>query len=421
MTEHRLNKLTLLLTLIYAALFNHNAAAQAPEMVNLSYKKLNVYLKGSDDLAKYFKANFDLVNYTRDPGTADIMILILNHSNANGGDSYKVIFEGGKDFAGTNDTLRISFQKSDSEETKYLGLLKIFKIGLVRYMSHTGYINGLKIKYVTGPDVRRPKLKDNWDFWVFSLSSSGALKAEESKKDYAFEGEALANRETNQSKIKLAVTLNNELQSFDVDSITTKSVSRSLDLKGTYVKSLGEHFSAGFYSEYYSSSFDNIKSEIKISPAVEYDYFPYSESLSREFTLKYMIGISDYRYYEETIYGKTKQNLFSHSIKVKYEFKEIWGNAQFSLEGSQFLNDLNKNRLEFSSDLDIRIFEGFYVTASLDMNWIHDQLYLPAQGATEAEILLNQKQLASQYKVKLNLGLTYSFGSIYNNVINTRF
>jgi hypothetical protein len=55
------------------------------------------------------------------------------------------------------------------------------------------------------------------------------------------------------------------------------------------------------------------------------------------------------------------------------------------------------------------------------MNWIHDQLYLPAQGATEAEILLNQKQLASQYKVKLNLGLTYSFGSIYNNVINTRF
>ena len=403
------------------AFFHNNAAAQAPGMMNESYKKLNVFLKGSDDLIKYFKANFSLVNYTRDPITAEIMILVLNHSTANGGDSYKVIFEGAKEFAGINDTLRISFQKSDSDETILLGMLKIFKIGLVRYMSHTGYVNGMKIRYLSEPSKRRNKTKDSWDYWVFSLSSSGSLKAEESKKDYTFEGEALADRETYASKLKIALSLSNELQTFNVDSVTTKSVSRSLDFKGTYVKSLGDHFSAGFYTEYFSSSFDNIKNELNFSPAVEYDYFPYSESLSREFTIKYKIGISGYDYYEKTIYGKTRQDLFSHSLKINYEFKEIWGNAQFSLKGSQFLSDLEKNRLEFSSDLDIRIFEGFYVTASLDMNWVHDQLYLPAEGATEAEILLNQKQLASQYEIKMNLGFTYSFGSIYNNVINTRF
>ena len=217
------------------------------------------------------------------------------------------------------------------------------------------------------------------------------------------------------------MTLNNEFQSFNVDSVTTKSVSRSFEFKGTYVKSLGNHFSTGFYTEYFSSSFENIKDELNFSPAVEYDYFPYLESLSREFNLKYMIGISIYNYYEETIYRKMKHNLFLHKLKVKYSFNEIWGNVQVSLEGSQYLNDLKKNRLEFNFNIDLRIFEGFYITSGLDMNWIHDQIYLPAEGATEAEILLDQKQLASQYEVKFNIGISYSFGSIYNNIINTRF
>lgn len=421
MIEKAFKKFTMIAALIYIIMIPRNAAAQVPgTMSGLNYK-LNVFLKESGDIAEFFKTNFDLVNYTRDPATADIMVLVLSHSTASGGNSYKIIFEGAKKFKGIDDSLRISFQNSDPEEKILLGLMRVFKIGLVRYMSHTDYVDGLKIKYTAEPHIHRARIKDNWDNWVFSLSSSGSLKAEESKQKYTFEGSALANRETNATKTKIFLTVNNEFLRFNADSVITKSVSRSLDFKGIYVKSLGDHLSTGFYTEYYSSSFDNIKSEINFSPAVEYDYFPYSESLSREFTIKYIIGISGYNYYEKTIYGKTKQNLFSHSLKVKYEFREIWGNAQFALEGSQFLSKLNKNKLEFSSDLDIRVFEGFSVTAGLDMNWIHDQLYLPAEGATEEEILLNQKQLASQYEIKLNLGLTYSFGAIYNNIINTRF
>jgi len=42
-------------------------------------------------------------------------------------------------------------------------------------------------------------------------------------------------------------------------------------------------------------------------------------------------------------------------------------------------------------------------------------------SATEEEILLEQRQLATQYDYFLSLGLRYTFGSIYSNVVNPRF
>jgi len=52
---------------------------------------------------------------------------------------------------------------------------------------------------------------------------------------------------------------------------------------------------------------------------------------------------------------------------------------------------------------------------------VHDQISLPRTGATEEEILLEQRQLQTGYKYRGNMGLTYTFGSIYNNVVNPRF
>jgi hypothetical protein len=46
---------------------------------------------------------------------------------------------------------------------------------------------------------------------------------------------------------------------------------------------------------------------------------------------------------------------------------------------------------------------------------------LEKQGATAEEILLRQKQLNTAYELAGNIGITYTFGSIYNNVVNPRF
>jgi hypothetical protein len=42
-------------------------------------------------------------------------------------------------------------------------------------------------------------------------------------------------------------------------------------------------------------------------------------------------------------------------------------------------------------------------------------------GATTEEVLLRRKELATQFSYFTSFGLTFTFGSIYNNVVNPRF
>jgi hypothetical protein len=52
---------------------------------------------------------------------------------------------------------------------------------------------------------------------------------------------------------------------------------------------------------------------------------------------------------------------------------------------------------------------------------IHDQLSLPKEDIATEEILLQRKQLATQYQYWASIGFSYTFGSIYNNIVNPRF
>jgi hypothetical protein len=44
-----------------------------------------------------------------------------------------------------------------------------------------------------------------------------------------------------------------------------------------------------------------------------------------------------------------------------------------------------------------------------------------AAGTTSIEeLLLQQREIATDYKTNFSVGLSYTFGSIYNSIINTR-
>jgi hypothetical protein len=51
---------------------------------------------------------------------------------------------------------------------------------------------------------------------------------------------------------------------------------------------------------------------------------------------------------------------------------------------------------------------------------IHDQLSLPKSGATLDQILPVRKDQATTYSYGINVGLSFTFGSIYSNVVNPR-
>ena len=52
---------------------------------------------------------------------------------------------------------------------------------------------------------------------------------------------------------------------------------------------------------------------------------------------------------------------------------------------------------------------------------IHDRIFLSKAGLSDEGILLQLQQLKTDYAYYTSIGLTYTFGSIYNNVVNPRF
>jgi len=71
--------------------------------------------------------------------------------------------------------------------------------------------------------------------------------------------------------------------------------------------------------------------------------------------------------------------------------------------------------------MNYRIYKGLSVNFEVRANLIHDQLNLPKGDASEQDVYTRQIALKTGYSYSFQVGLSYSFGSIYNNVVNTRF
>jgi hypothetical protein len=52
---------------------------------------------------------------------------------------------------------------------------------------------------------------------------------------------------------------------------------------------------------------------------------------------------------------------------------------------------------------------------------INNQIALPGEGVTDQEALLRLRQQAAGFEYRLGFGFNYTFGSIYNSIVNPRF
>jgi hypothetical protein len=72
-------------------------------------------------------------------------------------------------------------------------------------------------------------------------------------------------------------------------------------------------------------------------------------------------------------------------------------------------------------NVEYRLFRGFFLNIFGTFSRVRDQIYLARGGVTDEEILLRRRDLATDSEYNFRIGFTYAFGSIYNNVVNSRF
>jgi hypothetical protein len=71
--------------------------------------------------------------------------------------------------------------------------------------------------------------------------------------------------------------------------------------------------------------------------------------------------------------------------------------------------------------MDFRVFRGLTLNIGAEASRVHDQIYLKAGQASDEEILLRLRSLQTSYRYEFNVGFSYQFGSIFNNVVNPRW
>jgi hypothetical protein len=156
-------------------------------------------------------------------------------------------------------------------------------------------------------------------------------------------------------------------------------------------------------------------------PGIEYDIFPYSQSTRRQLRLLYNIGTEINKYSEVTILNKLKETLVKQTFSVNLSIIQKWGSVSSTLTWNNYFFDWSYNNLRLNMNANLRIVKGLSFNMSGSFAFVHDQISLPLGVSTLEDVLLQRKMQATDYSYSTYFGLTYTFGSIYNNVVNPRF
>lgn len=373
----------------------------------------------------YFRREIAFVDYVRDRNDAQVHVLVTEESTGGGGNAYTASFIGLGRFAGRVDTLSFFAPDAATDDEVRFGLARIFRLGLVSFVAGTPEADRITISYeAPSDDAARPATPtaDPWNFWVFEVDGETYLSGESSYRNVDLGGGISARRTTDALKLGLSLDGNYERSSFDLDSVTTvTSTQESYGASAFAVKSLGPHWGARASVGANRSSHDNRKLGLRAGAGLEYDVFPYTESARRLLTVRYEIGANHFGYDEATIFGVMDETVLDHELEVSLDAIQPWGETGIGLRGRQYLDDLGKTSLRFFGDVEVRVVRGLSLELDGSISRIRDQRYLPAGGLTPEEILLRQRDVATDYRYEVSLGFSYSFGSIYNNVVNRRF
>ena len=379
-------------------------------------QKLKVYLDCRCD-DNYIKQKTSFLEYVRDQDLADIEIIIRDIRTPTGTRSFEIQIDGNNEFKEISSSAIVSGFVTDTSGTLRDKLLNKLKLSLIPFLDKAKYVINIDINSNFDEDIIND---DKWKNWVFELSGSYNNDKEESRKTNRYEIQFEIDKLTEDWRIGMEISRNESNRKFISNDDVYISKRKTTSFRGRVIRSISDHFSAGIFLGAYQNTYENIDFNRYLEPALEYSFYPYKDVLSKEITLAYRIGTGKRNYIEKTIYGYETQKLTSQKLSLNIRYRQKWGNISSYLNATQFLNDGTKKRLSLRSDLDIRVFEGLAVRFSGNINLIREQYSLAAGATSIEELLLQQRQIATDYKTNFSIGLSYTFGSMYNSIINTR-
>ncbi len=372
----------------------------------------------------FIRQEMTYVDYVRDREVAHVHVLVTRVSTGAGGAAFTFDLIGRAPFQGMDYSTVYTTRAGATDAVEREGFLRMLQAALVPYLLQTPLGERLTVGVeplegaVTGQVQPR---HDPWNNWTFELYADGNADFESRQESFDTRYGVYVNRVTEDSKIQLRPFFNYSYDSFERDSGTITSTAVRNGFTTYLVRSISPHWSVGAFGDVFTSTFDNVDLRYRLMPAIEYSVYPYRDATRRQLTIAYRVGASHIAYRDTTIFDETEQLLPEQLLSAGYEVTQPWGRIDAGINASQYLNDLDRYAVRFGGSVNVRVTQGLSVEVGGQFALIHNQLNLPKGDADLDEILLRRRQLETNYRGGLNFGLRYRFGSIYNNVVNTRF
>lgn len=373
----------------------------------------------------YIRQQIPYVDWVRDRQDAQVHLLITARPTGAGGREATLAFMGRRDMSALGDTLLQVSSPTETDAEVREQLTRTVAVGLMSFVGQTPMASQMQVTWVPpdeGGGLIEGPTEDPWNSWIFRLRASGAVDGEQQTSEYAISLSGSANRTTEAVKTELYGYGWYSESSYELtDGTTATGLRRNYGASLLQVWSLGEHWSFGGTIDAGHSLYANYDLRTWVAPALEFSVWPYLESTRRQLTFLYAIGVQYADYVDVTIFGETEQTLPAQSLFAGLSMKEPWGNATVGFEAFQYLSDPSKHRFEIFGRVGVRLLRGLDFEVNGRFARIKDQINLRAGEATDEEILLRQRELGTDFRYHLSFGLSYRFGSIFNNAVNPRF
>lgn len=387
-------------------------------------EELKIYLDCNVCDNTFIKQNLGNVQFVRDQGQGDVHLFFLTQNNGSGGRLYEIDFIGKNTFEAINYKVSFSTDTNMTSDDVRKRILEYIKLGLVRYWIEKGTLEGVSVSAPT-PEVEeelnKTEVKDPWNYWVFRVGANGWFNGQESNKSSNVNFNVSAKRVTEKNKFSFRIGFNENKNTFTFDGEDIVSINSGKNLNVSDVISISNHWSVGAFGNLGTSTFGNYDFYWSFQPAIEFNFFKYEESAKKQLILSYRNGLRYNDYIERSVYAKDDELLWQHSILLGGSIRQEWGNINGEASFDQFLHDTTLNALNFYLGANVRLFKGFNFNIGGNYSITRNQINLPAGNVSLEELLLQQQQLESGYNYWFNVGVSYSFGSIYNTIVNPRF
>ena len=370
----------------------------------------------------YLRTEITFIHYVRDRKQAEVHVLVTTQDTGSGGSEWTVKFIGLERFAGVDQTLTFTTAQTATDDDERRAFARTFALGLVRYVAETPLADRVRVTF-EAPALQPSAAgaPDPWNFWFFRTELRVMLESEQSEDQKELGGTVTASRTTEAWRVNLMVDGEYEDERFTFsDGEQFRNASRDVGASALVVKSVSPRWSAGLRGNVGADTFLNLDFGARVGPAVEVDVFPYDEWTRRRWTFHYTLGLNRFRYDEVTIFDKIEETLVDHALIVSAGARQPWGSLDGAAVFSQYLDDPDKYRISLNVTTNVRLFKGFEFFVSGNYDRIRDQVYLPKGEASDEEVLVQRRQLATNYQYFVEFGISYSFGSIFNNIVNPR-